>query len=148
MKNKSEESLLDALSYCSLRALPEPEDKENVWIRAIAKVAKADGQEYYAYVELDENLNKRIIKDFGAISALVRIVEYYPFSYLKPAFMPKFKGKNKESKEERIAYLTRYNKDLDYSNLSVKELDKLILKGAIKKQMEQEKRGEAIKDEE
>ena len=51
--------------------------------------------------------------------------------------MPKFKG---NKKEERIAYLTRYNKDLDYSNYSVKELDRLIMLGAIKKQMEQEER--------
>lgn len=137
MKNKTEESLLDALQYCSLRVLPEPDDKENVWIRAIAKIAKADGQMYYAYVEKDDKLQNKIIKDFGPISALVRVVEYYPFSYLKPAFMPKFKG---NKKEERIAYLTRYNKDLDYSNYSVKELDKLIMLGAIKKQMEQEER--------
>ena len=137
MKNKTEESLLDALQYCSLRKLPEVEDGENVWIRAIAKVAKADGQMYYAYVEKDDKLQNKIIKDFGPISALVRVVEYYPFSYLKPAFMPKFKG---NKKEERIAYLTRYNKDLDYSNYSVKELDKLIMLGAIKKQMEQEER--------
>lgn len=139
MKNKTEESLLDALQYCSLRVLPEPEDKENVWIRAIAKIAKADGQMYYAYVEKDDKLQNRIIKDFGPISALVRVVEYYPFSYLKPAFMPKFKS---NEKEERITYLTRYNKDLDYSSYSVKELDKLIMMGAIKKQMEQEKRNE------
>lgn len=142
MKNKSEESLIDALAYCNLRALPEPDDKENVWIRAIAKVAKADGQEYYAYVEKGDNLENRIIKDFGSISAMVSVIEYYPFSYLKPAFMPKFKGKSKEGKDERIAYLTRYNKDVDYSNLSVKELDRIILLGAIKKQMEQEKRNE------
>ena len=139
MKNKTEESLLDALQYCSLRVLPEPEDKENVWIRAIAKIAKADGQMYYAYVEKDDKLQNKIVKDFGPISALVRVVEYYPFSYLKPAFMPKFKG---NKKEERITYLTRYNKDLDYSSYSVKELDKLIMMGAIKKQMEQEKRNE------
>lgn len=142
MKNRSEESLLDALQYCSLRKLPEVEDGENVWIRAIAKIAKADGQMYYAYVEKDDKLQNKIVKDFGPISALVRVVEYYPFSYLKPAFMPKFKGKSKEGKEERIAYLTRYDKDLNLDGLSVKELDKMIMLGAIKKQMEQEKRNE------
>lgn len=139
MKNKTNESLIDALSYCSLRELPEVEDKESVWIRAIAKIAKSDGQMYYAYVEKDENLENKIIRDFGPISAIVKVVEYYPFSYLKPAFMPKFKGK---SKDERLAYLTRYNKTDEYDGLSLKELDKLILKGAIRKQMEQEKRAE------
>lgn len=139
MKNRTDESLIDALSYCSLRELPEVEDKENVWIRAIAKIVKADGQMYYAYVEKGDNLENRIIRDFGPISAIVKVVEYYPFSYLKPAFMPKFKGK---TKEERITYLSRYNKNINYDGLSVKELDKLVLKGAIRKQMEQEKRGE------
>lgn len=139
IKNKSDESLIDALSYCSLRELPEVEDKDSVWIRAIAKIVKADGQAYYAYVEKDDNLNNKIIKDFGPVSAIVKVVEYYPFSYLKPAYMPKFKG---NKKDERINYLTRYNKDAKLNSLSVKELDKLILKGAIKKQMEQEKRGE------
>lgn len=139
MKNRSEESLLDALQYCSLRKLPEVEDGENVWIRAIAKIAKADGQMYYAYVEKDEKMQNKIVKDFGPISALVRVVEYYPFSYLKPAFMPKFKS---NKKEERIAYLTRYDKDLNLDGLSVKELDKMIMLGAINKQMEQEKRNE------
>ena len=142
MKNRSEESLLDALQYCSLRKLPEVEDGENVWIRAIAKIAKADGQMYYAYVEKDDKMQNKIVKDFGPISALVRVVEYYPFSYLKPAFMPKFKGKSKEGKEERIAYLTRYDKDLNLDGLSVKELDIMIMLGAIKKQMEREKRNE------
>lgn len=139
IKNKSDESLIDALSYCSLRELPEVEDKDSVWIRAIAKIVKADGQAYYAYVEKDDNLNNKIIKDFGPVSAIVKVVEYYPFSYLKPAYMPKFKG---NKKDEKINYLTRYNKDAKLNSLSVKELDKLILKGAIKKQMEQEKRGE------
>lgn len=139
MKSKSQESLIDALSFCSLRDLPEVEDGENVWIRAIAKVIKSNGQPYYVYVEKDANLNNKIVKDFGEIGAIVKVVEYYPFSYLKPAFMPKFKG---NKKEERIAYLTRYDKDLNLDGLSVKELDKMIMLGAIKKQMEQEKRNE------
>lgn len=139
MKNRSEASLLKALSYCSLRQLPEPDDKENIWVRAIAKIAKADGQIYYAYVEKDDKLQNKIVKDFGSISAIVKVIEYYPFSYLKPAFMPKFKTK---TKEERITYLTRYNKDLQLEGLSVKELDKLVVLGAVKMQMEQEKRGE------
>lgn len=139
MRKKTEESLIDALSYCDLRDLPEIEDGENVWIRAIAKIVKSDGLEYYAYVEKDDNLNNRIIKDFGSMSSIVKVAEYYPFSYLKADFMPEFKTKKKD---ERIAYLTRYKTTKDYSSMNLKELNDEILKGAIAMQMAHEKRNE------
>lgn len=139
MGKKTEESLIDALSYCDLRDLPEIEDGENVWIRAIAKIVKSDGIEYYAYVEKDDNLNNRIIKDFGSMSSIVKVVAYYPFSYLKADFMPEFKTKKKE---ERIAYLTRYKTNKDYSNMTLRELNDEVLKGAIAMQMAHEKRNE------
>ena len=84
MGRKTEESLIDALSYCDLRDLPEIEDGENVWIRAIAKIAKSDGIEYYAYVEKDKNLNNRIVKDFGSMSSIVKVLEYYPAQQYYP----------------------------------------------------------------
>lgn len=139
MGRKTEESLIDALSYCDLRDLPEIEDGENVWIRAIAKIAKSDGIEYYAYVEKDKNLNNKIVKDFGSMSSIVKVLEYYPFSYLKADFMPEFKTKKKE---ERIAYLTRFKTTKDYSGMSLKELNDEVLKGAIEMQMAHEKRNE------
>jgi hypothetical protein len=146
MGRRTEESLIDALSYCSLRDLPEPDDKENIWIRALARVAKADGNEYYVYVEKDANAENRIKKDFGSMSAIVRVLEYYPFSYLRAEFMPTFKT---QKKDERIAYLTRFDKNLDYSSYSLKDLNLEILKGAIAMQMAHEKRSEkANKNEE
>lgn len=139
MGRKTEESLIDALSYCSLRDLPEVEDGENVWIRAIAKIVKSDGVEYYAYVEKDKNLENRIVKDFGSMSSIVKVLEYYPFSYLRAEFMPEFKTKKKE---ERIAYLTRFKTTKDYSVMTLKELNDEVLKGAIEMQMAHEKRNE------
>lgn len=139
MGRKTEESLIDALSYCDLRDLPEIEDGENVWIRAIAKIVKSDGGEYYAYVEKGNDLKNRIIKDFGSMSSIVKVVAYYPFSYLKADFMPEFKTKKKE---ERIAYLTRYKTTKDYSNMTLKELNDEVLKGAIAMQLAHEKRQE------
>lgn len=139
MGRKTEESLIDALSYCSLRDLPEIEDGENVWIRAIAKIVKSDGVEYYAYVEKDKDLRNRIVKDFGSMSSIVKVLEYYPFSYLRAEYMPEFKTKKKE---ERIAYLTRFKKDKDYSGYTLKELNDEVLRGAIEMQMAKEKRNE------
>jgi hypothetical protein len=66
-------------------------------------------------------------------------VEYYPFSYLKEQYMPKFKT---AKKEERIKYLTTYDKSVDFSEYTLKELDKEVMRRAARKQMDVEKRGE------
>lgn len=140
VKNIKEDSKLKALAYCGLRELPEVEDKEHFWLRAIALVKKVDGSENYVYVEKDLNtLEPRMIKDFGSIAMVYETVEYYPYSYLKEQYMPKFKT---AKKEERIKYLTAYDKSADFSEYTLKELDKEVMRRAARKQMDVEKRGE------
>jgi hypothetical protein len=140
MKTVKEKSLLQALAYCNLRSLPEVEDKEHFWLRALALVKKIDGSENYVYVEKDlVTLKPKMIKDFGNIAMIHEFVEYYPYSYLKSQFMPSFKT---QKKDERIAYLTAYDKSVDYKGYSLKELDKEVMRRAAKKQLEVEKRGE------
>lgn len=139
-KNIKEDSKLKVLAYCGLRELPEVEDKEHFWLRAVALVKKVDGSENYVYVEKDLNtLEPKMIKDFGAIAMVHETVEYYPYSYLKEQYMPKFKT---AKKEERIKYLTTYDKGADFSEYTLKELDKEVLRRAARKQMDVEKRGE------
>lgn len=142
MKSTKEKSLVAALSDLGLRDLPKKNDESRVWIRAVALVSKVDGSESYIYVVRDVNDTRRIIKDYGAMARIVDVKEIYPFSYLKPSYLPKFKT---NKKEERIEYLTRFKKDADYSKLSVKELEREILNGAIALQYEQELREEASK---
>lgn len=140
VRNIKEDSKLKALAYCGLRELPEVEDKEHFWLRAVALVKKVDGSENYVYVEKDLNtLEPRMIKDFGAIAMVHETVEYYPYSYLKEQYMPKFKT---AKKEERIKYLTTYDKSADFSEYTLKELDKEVMRRAARKQMDVEKRGE------
>lgn len=140
VKDIKEDSKLKALAYCGLRELPEVEDKEHFWLRAIALVKKVDGSENYVYVEKDLNtLEPRMVKDFGAIAMVYETVEYYPYSYLKEQYMPKFKT---AKKEERIKYLTAYDKSVDFTEYTLKELDKEVMRRAARKQMDVEKRGE------
>ena len=140
VRNIKEDSKLKVLAYCGLRELPDVEDKEHFWLRAVALIKKVDGSENYVYVEKDLNtLEPKMIKDFGAIAMVHETVEYYPFSYLKEQYMPKFKT---QKKEERIKYLTTYNKSADFSEYTLKELDKEIMRRAARKQMDVEKRGE------
>lgn len=136
MNKKEQESLIDALSYCGLRELPKVDNNEDVWIRALAKVAKADGSFGYVLLEKDGNLNDKVKRDFGSTSIIRKIEEVYPFSYLKPSYMPKFKT---QGKDERIKYLQRYDANWDLSKMTVKELDKQVMILAVKKQLSNEK---------
>lgn len=141
MDKIKEESKLKALAFCGLRELPEKEDGENLWLRALALVKKIDGSHNYVYCEVDfETLKPKMIKDFGNIAMIHEVVEYYPYSYLKAQYMPTFKT---QKKDERIAYLTAYDKGADFSGLTLKELDKEVMRRAAMKQMDVEKRGES-----
>jgi hypothetical protein len=139
-KDIKEESKLKALAYCGLREIPEKDNGTDFWLRALALVKKNDGTENYVYAERDLNtLEPRLIKDFGAVAMIHTVVEYYPYSYLKEQYMPKFKT---QKKEERIKYLTTYDKNADFSEYTLKELDKEVMRRAARKQMDVEKRGE------
>jgi hypothetical protein len=126
-KDIEKESLMQCLSWCALRELPQKYDGKNVYIKAVAKVKKADGSVGYMAIQKDKNGADKYIKDFGSVSVIREIMEIYPYLYLDAQYMPKFKT---QKKEERIAMLSRlYNKD--FSNMSLKELDKEVLNHAI-----------------
>lgn len=124
MKKKLENSLLDALSYCNLKDLPPKENKEYVWIKSLALVRKMDGCLYYALCSRDKDGNPKVMKDFGGISVIKEVIDYYPMLYLDERYMPTFKTK---TKEERIEWLKQMGSKDDLSELSVKELNKKVL---------------------
>jgi hypothetical protein len=134
MNNKNKEkSLIECLKWCQVPALPDIDDKENIWIKAIALVKKGDGTESYVAMTKDKDLKNKMIKDFGTVSMIHEVVEVYPYSYLSAAYMPEFKTRKKE---ERINYLLAYDKKLeDLEELSLKELDKMVVNVAIKNQI-------------
>lgn len=136
MVTKSEQtSLLNCLSWCSVRQLPEKWDKKNVYIKAIAKVMKADGSISYVALQKDNKGDDKYVKDFGSVAVIRKVLEVYPYLYLDAMYMPTFKG---NSKGEKITYLSSHNKNIDYSQMSGKELDKAILSIAIQKHLKAE----------
>lgn len=137
-KDIKNESLIKALSHFLLKDLPDVDTGENIWIKSLALVRKCDGSESYVYVVKDsETLQNRIAKDFGGVSRISEIIEFYPFSYLKSGYMPTFKG---TKKEDRIKYLQLYNNKKDYSDMTLKELDKEVIRVGIAKQLNDENR--------
>lgn len=133
MRIKTRASLIKALSYCSLRDLPELDRGDDVWIKALALVTKTDGSNCYVAIEKDpKTLKNRVKKDFGYTGAIVEYNEFYPYLYLSQEYMPKF---NDKTKEARVKYLTSINPNISWSQYSLKELNDTILGMAIESQL-------------
>lgn len=134
MRKNEQETLIDALAYCSLRDIPAADDGSGYWLEAIAKVAKRDGTKSYVYaVRNKTNLDIEIKVDFGTVSGIAFVVEYYPFEFLREEFLPKL-----ANKDERVKYLSNGDQSLEksYSKMSVKALDDEIIKKGIQAQVE------------
>jgi hypothetical protein len=134
MKDCKEKSLLDVLSYCGLRELPEKDKKEYVWVHAVCLVEKRNGTKNYAVLRNGGENGCYICKDFGDISSIVKITSIYPYEFLNQDFMPCFKS---STKEERVDWLVNNGVKTDLSALSLKELEKLCVNIAIKRQLNQ-----------
>lgn len=129
MDKVQNKSLIAALNWACVRELPPVDDKENVWIFALALVAKKDGSKGYVALTKDKNGESRIVKDFGSTSMIVKVEEIYPYLYLDPTYIPQFGDKKKE---ERVKWLKLTDPDGgDYDAMSLKELNKAILNRAI-----------------
>lgn len=133
MKSKTRASLIKALSYCSLRELPDADNGEDVWIKALALVTKTDGGNCYVAIEKEpKTLKNRVKKDFGGTGAIVEYNEFYPYLYLSQEYMPKFHDKTKDA---RIKYLASIEPNISWNQYSLKELNDTILGMAIESQL-------------
>jgi hypothetical protein len=134
MRRKTkDETLVDCLSYLSMRTLPEKWDKKAFYIMAIVEVEKADGTVCYAIQKRRaSNLELYISNDFGSLAVIRNIKEIYPFEFLKEQYM--FDGK----KEDKIKFLkSRFPKE-NIDELDAKEIKRLILRAAMETQIQQE----------
>lgn len=128
MENIKEKSLINCLAALDLRDLPKEWDKEDIYILAVGLCSKIDGTFSYAALKKDKDGKDKVVKDFGNVCALRKIEKVYPYKYLDASFIPYFKTR---SKDERIAWLERMGEKGNFSEMSVKELDKKVLNVAI-----------------
>lgn len=126
------ESLINALSWASLRELPPKDNGENIWIKALALVSKRDGSKAYVALMKGKNGEDRLIKDFGSVSQVVKIEEVYAYSYLDSSYLPQFDSKKREDK---VKWLSLQRPDIDYESMTAKELNKAILYVAMQNQL-------------
>lgn len=133
MQKTLEKSLIDALSWAGIRELPNTNDSECFYIKALALVSKRDGSSSYVALRKNEKGEDAIVKDFGTVSPIVEVKETYPYLYLDASFVPEFSTKKKE---ERIKWLSIANPNgKGYEDMSLKELNLAIINVAMQKQL-------------
>ena len=137
IKNIKDETLVEALSFCGVRELPEEFKGKEVWIKAIGLVSKVDGSQSYVYLERGELGASNIKKDFGTLSPIVKIDKIYPYLYLSEDEVPKF---SKENKGEKASWLIArgYNEE-ELSTKTPQQINKLVIDECVKAALNKDK---------
>lgn len=129
---------IEVLRYTGLTKMPKKMSaKDNrIWIRAIAELAKKDGEVSYGVVMNDYGRKPRIVKVFGSSSAIAEIRELRPFSWLREDMVPAFASDN-----ERMSYIAKtYGTSLEkVKSLSADEVQRLYYTLLISAQIEYER---------
>ena len=127
-------TLMRCLTDTGLRTLPEAWDGKTPFIRAVAKVLKCDGSENYVLVKRSEG-EYRVVRDYGYISAIHSVEEYYPYEYLEKSFIPK--EVKFEKKETKIAAILKDRADHTREELdgkTVEQLNEILIDIGVDKQ--------------
>lgn len=130
-RNYLDEMLVDTLSWCGLRELPEEWDGQREWLKALALVSKKNGSKAYVALAKGKMGEDKIVKDFGEISAVAVIEKVYPYLYAEGIAVPQFKT---NTKKERLDWLYINDPDNEYSEeMSMKELKAAVMYVVSKK---------------
>ena len=136
------ETLVAVLQYTKCKELPEPLKEGDIYVRAIAKVKKANNHETMCVIVNNGEGKPIIKKDFGSISMIKEIVEIYPLSVLENESIPDFR-----KKKDIVSFLIRLGEDESHvEKLAASKADEdkaalkaLVYKHCITLQMEREK---------
>ena len=135
------ETLTAVLQFTGCTELPDALKEGDIYVRAIAKVKKANNHETMCVIVNDGTGNPIIKKDFGSISMIKEIVEIYPLSVLESDSIPDFR-----KKKDIVSFLVRLGEtESNVEQLAASKADEdkaalkaLIYKHCIKLQIERE----------
>ena len=141
------ETLTAVLQFTGCTELPAALKEGDIYVRAIAKVKKANNHETMCVIVNDGEGNPIIKKDFGSISMIKEIVEIYPLSVLESDSIPDFR-----KKKDIVSFLVRLGEtESDVEQLAASKADEdkaalkaLIYKHCIKLQIERENAKSAV----
>ena len=135
------ETLTAVLQFTGCTELPSALKEGDIYVRAIAKVKKANNHETMCVIVNDGEGNPIIKKDFGSISMIKEIVEIYPLSVLESDSIPDFR-----KKKDIVSFLVRLGETESHvEKLASSKADEdkaalkaLVYKHCIKLQIERE----------
>ena len=135
------EPLTAVLQFTGCTELPAALKEGDIYVRAIAKVKKANNHETMCVIVNDGTGKPIIKKDFGSISMIKEIVEIYPLSVLESDSIPDFR-----KKKDIVSFLVRLGETESHvEKLASSKADEdkaalkaLVYKHCIKLQIERE----------
>lgn len=135
------ETLTAVLQFTGCTELPAALKEGDIYVRAIAKVKKANNHETMCVIVNDGTGKPIIKKDFGSISMIKDIVEIYPLSVLESDSIPDFRKKKDivnflvrlGETESHVEKLASSKEDEDKAALKA-----LVYKHCIKLQIQRE----------
>ena len=135
------ETLTAVLQFTGCTELPAALKEGDIYVRAIAKVKKANNHETMCVIVNDGTGKPIIKKDFGSISMIKEIVEIYPLSVLESDSIPYFRKKkdivnflvNLGETESHVERLASSKEEEDKAALKA-----LVYKHCIKLQIQRE----------
>lgn len=125
------ETLTAVLQFTGCTELPASLKEGDIYVRAIAKVKKANNHETMCVIVNDGTGNPIIKKDFGSISMIKEIVEIYPLSVLESDSIPDFR-----KKKDIVSFLVRLGETESHVEKlasSKEDEDKAALKALVYK---------------
>ena len=125
------ETLTAVLQFTGCTELPAALKEGDIYVRAIAKVKKANNHETMCVIVNDGEGNPIIKKDFGSISMIKEIVEIYPLSVLESDSIPDFR--KKKDIVNFLVNLGENESDVERLASSKEEEDKAALKSLVYK---------------
>ena len=125
------ETLTAVLQFTGCTELPAALKEGDIYVRAIAKVKKANNHETMCVIVNDGTGNPIIKKDFGSISMIKEIVEIYPLSVLESDSIPYFR--KKKDIVNFLVNLGETESDVERLASSKEEEDKAALKSLVYK---------------
>lgn len=125
------ETITAVLQFTGCTELPAALKEGDIYVRAIAKVRKANNHETMCVIVNDGTGNPIIKKDFGSISMIKEIVEIYPLSVLESDSIPDFR-----KKKDIVSFLVRLGETESHVEKlasSKEDEDKAALKALVYK---------------
>ena len=125
------ETLTAVLQFTGCTELPAALKEGDIYVRAIAKVKKANNHETMCVIVNDGTGKPIIKKDFGSISMIKEIVEIYPLSVLESDSIPDFR-----KKKDIVSFLVRLGEtesNVEQLAASKADEDKAALKALVYK---------------